>query len=439
MSAGGLSYSGLTNYGVVSLPSVESWGTNMNIIRDPPKSITTRKIDKVGENSSITEMIDDSGNRVSEAIQVYPRGINPSVSVSYSNYGNNGGQGQAGHLTGLNTMSTSGRQATLPYTIMRDGAFRPPVRRQEDLLPLSRQPRVWFSAFAQPGFADFSRKMRTCGTAENTKEVITNTIKAEIRPTAVYKLERPLEAPRDVKHKIQTAMHLPVHSGMRTRDITQQNVLIPTKEIEDHPLHAHAQSQKSDLRHSPATQNTMDTRRYTQDAMAHKVQTNVSSNERNTSSLEDILDLSDMPIKDIRTTSHTPILTRQGDAVNYIHGDVQLSRTLPEYSAHTTKSNPTVYKNVQHEVMAKMERNTPMATFEANHVNQGNGLIDHSSRDAKLIPKIKVVGGSDLPVSKPSTMRIQDELLSIGDEKVRMSRMVSQEMQGRFGQPSPFQ
>ena len=234
MSAGGLSYSGLTNYGVVSLPSVESWGTNMNIIRDPPKSITTRKIDKVGENSSITEMIDDSGNRVSEAIQVYPRGINPSVSVSYSNYGNNGGQGQAGHLTGLNTMSTSGRQATLPYTIMRDGAFRPPVRRQEDLLPLSRQPRVWFSAFAQPGFADFSRKMRTCGTAENTKEVITNTIKAEIRPTAVYKLERPLEAPRDVKHKIQTAMHIPVHSGMRTRDITQQNVLIPTKEIEVH-------------------------------------------------------------------------------------------------------------------------------------------------------------------------------------------------------------
>jgi len=183
----------------------------------------------------------------------------------------------------------------------------------------------------------------------------------------------------------------------------------------------------------------MDTRRYTQDAMAHQVQTNASSNERNTSSLDEILDLSDMPVKDIRTTSHTPTLTRQGEAVDYIHGEVQLSRTLPEYEAHSHKSNPTVYKNVQHEVMRKMERNTPLATFQSNHVDQGSGLMDHSSRDVKLIPKIKVVGGSDLPVSKPSTRRIQEELSSMGDEKVRMSRMVSQEMQGRFGQPSPFQ
>ena len=65
MSAGGLSYSGLVNYGRVTLPSVETWGTNMNILKDPPKSIMTRKIDKVGDTSSITEMIDQSGNRAS--------------------------------------------------------------------------------------------------------------------------------------------------------------------------------------------------------------------------------------------------------------------------------------------------------------------------------------------------------------------------------------
>ena len=94
MSAGGLSYSGLVNYGASTLPSVESWGTNMNILRDPPKSIHTRRITKVGETSSITEMIDESGDRAAEAILVYPRGINPMVGVSYSNYGNNGGGGQ---------------------------------------------------------------------------------------------------------------------------------------------------------------------------------------------------------------------------------------------------------------------------------------------------------------------------------------------------------
>ena len=127
-----LSYSGLTNYGRVTLPSVESWGTNMNILRDPPKSVMTRRIDKVGETSSITQMIDDSGNRACEAIQVYARGVNPCVSVSYNNYGNNGGGGQSGSLTGLsNPIAGTGRQAKLPYTIMKDGAFRPPVLTQE--------------------------------------------------------------------------------------------------------------------------------------------------------------------------------------------------------------------------------------------------------------------------------------------------------------------
>ena len=58
-----ISYSGLTNYGKATLPSVEGGFGSMNILRDPPKSIMTRRIDKVGETSSITELIDGSGNR----------------------------------------------------------------------------------------------------------------------------------------------------------------------------------------------------------------------------------------------------------------------------------------------------------------------------------------------------------------------------------------
>ena len=56
-----LSYSGLTNFGKMTLPSVETWGSNMNILRDPPKGIYTRKINKVGQTSEITEMIDEAG------------------------------------------------------------------------------------------------------------------------------------------------------------------------------------------------------------------------------------------------------------------------------------------------------------------------------------------------------------------------------------------
>ena len=119
MSAGGLSYSGITNFGRVTLPSVEGWGTNMNILRDPPKSITTRRITKVGETSSITQMIGESGNRACEAIQVFARGVNPSVGVSYNNYGNGN---SSGGLTGLsNPIAGCGRTAKLPYRIMDAG------------------------------------------------------------------------------------------------------------------------------------------------------------------------------------------------------------------------------------------------------------------------------------------------------------------------------
>ena len=234
MSAGGLSYSALINSGRVTLPSVESWGTNMNILRDPPKSIHTRKIDKVGETSLITQMIEDSSDRASEAILVYPRGVNPSVSVSYSNYGNNGGQGQAGNLNGLNNTT----QARLPYTIMREGTFRPPVLRQEELMPLSRQPRVWTSQFSQPGFVDFSKRVRNCGTAAETKEVFTNTLQSNIRPTAVYKIETPLQETYDIKNNIQHTINNTASSGRRTLDITQQNVQIPNQHIFETPLHA---------------------------------------------------------------------------------------------------------------------------------------------------------------------------------------------------------
>ena len=90
------SYSGLTSYGKATLPSVEAWGTNMNIIRDPPKSIMTRRKDKVGDDVYLSMTLDEASDRNCEAIQTYARGVNPFAEVSYSNYGNNGGQRSGG-------------------------------------------------------------------------------------------------------------------------------------------------------------------------------------------------------------------------------------------------------------------------------------------------------------------------------------------------------
>lgn len=163
-----LSYSGIVNYGKATLPSVESWGTNMNILKDPPKSVHTRKIDRVGETSAITTAVDESGDRFCEAINYYARGQNPMVAVSY-------GQGQR--------KSSSGGEAFLPYRIARDGAFRPPVWRQEDLLPLSRLPRIWTEVSTQPYKPIFTKRIRNCGTAEDTREVKNHTLQVACAAT----------------------------------------------------------------------------------------------------------------------------------------------------------------------------------------------------------------------------------------------------------------
>lgn len=183
MSAGGLSYDCLTSSRKATLPSVEMWSTNMNILRDPPKSVFTRKITRVGDTQQVLLAQEDSGDRMAEYINVYARGVNPMVSVSYDNYGNNGGQ----------RPNTIGKQTgvRLPY---RPEVFRPPVLRQEDLMPLSRQPREWFYALTNPEVPNIVQEMK-CPDAKSSVHR-----KGSRRydgmtpdPTIQYNVEKPVE------------------------------------------------------------------------------------------------------------------------------------------------------------------------------------------------------------------------------------------------------
>jgi len=495
MSAGGLSYSGLVNYGATTLPSVESWGTNMNILRDPPKSIMTRRINKVGETSSITEMIDDSGDRAAEAILVYPRGINPMVSVSYSNYGNNGGSGQAGSLTGLNnaftTLSgaTSNTQAFLPYRIMNGQSFRPPIQSPQDLMPLSRQPRVWTSQFTTPGFVDFSRKLKDQGDASNTREVKTEMLKAFIRPTKFRQVENPIEQPNEVKYSIQKVMNLRGHSGTRTMDLTEQYVLKPTGGIYNNPLHADAVANKGFTTKYINNNGEFDTNKYIQDANSHTVLSNkmgmkqsniddvvdldvykyiqdanthsVLSNKTGTkhTSIDDVVDLDvDRYIQDANTHSvlsnkigmkqtnvndidaykyiqdiniierNTPH-SLQGDGTKYIHSEIDRNRILPNYQATTNNGDYRVHKNIESTNQLHLNKNMPSANF------QNGGFVtrteDPNGKSKSIIPKINAGAYMVNNYGKPLTQRIQQIPKLQESEKSRVSKFVMNEMHDR--------
>ena len=118
--------------------TLPSWD-NVNILKDPPKSIHTRKKERVNVGD-VTYNLREMPDRVSDNISYYARGQNPMVSITYSNYGYTMG---------------GPRQNVVPHTpykVARAGAFRPPMLRPiEDLLPLSRQKRSWFAIQSKKG------------------------------------------------------------------------------------------------------------------------------------------------------------------------------------------------------------------------------------------------------------------------------------------------
>ena len=209
--------SGLTTQARVTLPSVDGWNGSMVIQRDPPKSIHTRRKDKVFDTQQITRWIDGSSDRTCENIRKYARGVNPMVSVSYSNNGNNGGtMNQANGLT-ANKSKLSGGQAFLPYRVMREGAFRPPILTQRQLLPLSRLPRNATSAFTQVDFPNYAKKLMC---PEKCRAVLDHIIHTPVQPTASYKLGIPVSQPMETKYMLTTPLNFAVGSGVARSDPT---------------------------------------------------------------------------------------------------------------------------------------------------------------------------------------------------------------------------
>ena len=279
-----ISYSGIigNGSGKVTLPSVDSWGTNMNILRDPPKSIQTRQHNNhILMTSEITQMIQDSGDRMNEAIQVYARGVNPMVDVSYDNYGNNGGQrrGNKNSAGLVDNSSNSGKQSYLPYRIMNGGAFRPPSRDQRELLPLSRLPRTWTSSYTQPGFTDFSKKLQTPSPNEKGTKKSEDVLRWSIRPTSTYKIETPLVETYEVKNVIKKILPVPKTSGIQPQQRYNGEIAEPIHRVISEPRKPEINLNKGTSEfYIDAQLDHMNTGKYTHNILQGEKDTNKSRN-----------------------------------------------------------------------------------------------------------------------------------------------------------------
>ena len=392
-----LSYSAIigSGSGKTTLPSVDSWFTNNSILRDPPKSIMTRKIDKVSYNNSITEMIDESGDRISEMINVYPRGVNPMVSVNYGNEGNT--------FTTGNLVGSQNKQAYLPYRIMKDGHFTPPPAyaiTPQLLLPLSRKPyENVIDIFAQPSSVDFSRKLLEVG---NDYRQIKNAINISVKPTATLKLSQPLVEPFEIKYVIKNPVKFdsragesgikpqyitnqeildlnkkfiknPVEldshagfSGVRMYNITSQENSQPSKEIYQNPLIIENifpnQGTKENVKYSDLS--NIDTNPYIQNTLHSDVKSKLSASIQVTS-IEDMFD-GDIRTKDAINISYTPLKTGYNKE-DHIYGEFELENRVLHTDAKTNINNPNIFIRQEIDYQQEQKRNIPNHTVTTNH------------------------------------------------------------------------
>jgi len=390
-----ISYSAITNYGKITLPSVESFGANMNILRDPPKSITTRRIDKVGETSEITSMIDDSPERISglnEYILQFARGINPMVEVSFDGW-NGGGNGK------LHQQS----QGKLPYRILHGGAFRPPIRDQREILPLSRLPRTATSSFTNPGFADFSKKTLCFNPDKDSREIKSTPLK-QVQPTAVYifpstetRTNKPLETKNYIKEKL---LQVPVTSGKVTSARFNGEKGVPVKEVKEKMMKAPVNFNKGGTS-KKNSESKVEVERYTKDVLQGKYSTNNSQNI-NVNNIDDtMLALAIKSTKDTMNISHEGY-RRGPEKMEYIHGDLQAERNLPVHE-QSTNSGRNIHKSLEDVVYREFSQNRPTASMQTNSrgipgVNQGM----EERQDYQLKPTLSL-GGYEMNVKMPET------------------------------------
>ena len=311
MAAGGITYDMVLPRRVATLPSVEMWGNNMNILKDPPKGIYTRRIDKVGDTQEITMDIDGAGDRICEMIKVYGRGINQMVGVNYSNYGTSGGQvrqvptrtGTAGFYAcgqgaprnniirgGVNLgpgimPSTGISQASLPYKAFDNGAFRPPIRRQEDDMPLSRMPRVWTYAMTNKSFPINVKKMECHTEQDRCIKSEGQIIRNNIRPTATYNLGPEGVSELDTSKYInEDVIVLDVDSGTRTLDVTEIQIAVPLKEVRDERKNIEMYTNIKNIRE--IKNNELDSKRFIQDPLNYTVNSGIYESKNNSKNSE---------------------------------------------------------------------------------------------------------------------------------------------------------
>lgn len=341
-----ISYHGIIgNKAKTTLPSTEGgWYKNKNILRDPPKSITTRRIDKVNQDGSLNEMMYHNGDRIAENINVFARGVNPMVAVEYTS---NGG-------------AAVGAPGKLPYRIMNGGAYRPPQLRQEQLLPLSRQNRNLSQTYTNKAYLDFSKTIM-CGATQcgSSMRQIKNSITTEVKPTKTMNIQVPVKEHFELKYIVENPTSTSVSANKTAKSnlqmVNRQNVKEALKEINQYVQTSGIQTQS----HQNYIHNEVELER---NIPSYTASTTKTSAMKKTIAPDYQMLLNRNTPQYNATTTKTSDIHKTIEADN----DIVLDRNVPAYALSANKTDNSKYTAIDKDGELILERNLPEYNFRSN-------------------------------------------------------------------------
>lgn len=416
-----ISYSGIVgNKGKGTLPSVESWSGlgDQSILKDPPKSITTRRIDKVNADGSLNEMLYHSGDRFAENINVYARGVNPMVSVEYGNVGSFTSVGANSNGSGV---FGNGAPGKLPYRILNDGAFRPPILRMEQLMPLSRQPRLVTQCMTTPQFLDYTKKA-SCPLPSEKKQrqVHANVMHAYTVPTKVVKFQEPVKEHFEVKYVIENPIRGSAITNISAKSNLQQENMNPLRQVNRETKKYSYNANSSGIAQQNYIHDDIELDRNMPLSSAEAAKSrNIQENLRPDNELE--LE-NNMPNYNAHTNRSANYFTRLDD-----EGEVILDRNLPNYNTQTNVSDKRKFVNVapdnEYEFYSKTAATDVTVSKTSNRAKTENHRGEYNLPDTLDVGGFKVK--ANVPVKDRDSALINPNYITSKQtiaEKVRAAQ-----------------
>jgi hypothetical protein len=360
------------------------------IYKDPPSAKFTRKYEPVNDFEIQTFIRPDSEfgdpTRINEGINYFARGQNPMVKVSYSNVG------------AAQTNSSMGNfQASNPYKIE---VVRPPMYPIESLVPISA-PRIHqnYSIQTNPGMAPIGvagfydknsiRNATATDTIQglirsnpsleylsqlgqdgrDTIQLNAETLKGELRPTAVYNLDLTREANSDANLRSKATREMPMNFGVNTSTSFSNVVLVDTRNNTSIDVGANVKEKN-----------------YIAVSAAAGLPIVFNTNDGQT-----------IKVKDYTYSVVQPNVSNSQMIIQINQPDIKLERNMPLFAANTNLQMGNTNTGVDkfRETYNNYELESPLMTSATTNLTMRTGYNDQGAREGQhtiQLDKLSVFG-----------------------------------------------